>query len=136
MRTLYILFILIFIVSCEKPLELPPDPYKPLDIPKAWMKDVVDTSPSGYKVNTSELTTLKNNGEEFDYWKNCGVMMDLIVNKFNTPLVSGNKGGSYLQVTTGDFNNDGWIDVFNPGAGKVNGLPTDYFNWFIWCWFN
>lgn len=132
MRTLYFLFLLIFFVSCEEPLELPKDPYKPMDIPQAFMKDVVNVSPDGYKVNTSELTTLKNNGEEFDYWKNCGVMMDLIVNKFNTPLVSGNKGGSYLQVTTGDFNNDGWIDVFNPGAGKVNGLPTDYFNWFIW----
>jgi hypothetical protein len=132
MRTFYILFILIFIVSCEKPLELPPDPYKPLDIPQALMKDVVNTSPSGYKVNTSLLSEMKIKGKEDDYWKNCGVPVDLIVNKFNPTLVSGFFGGSYLQATTGDFNNDGWIDVFNPGAGLVNGKPTDYFSWFLW----
>jgi hypothetical protein len=132
MRTLYILFILIFIVSCEKPLGLPPDPYKPLDIPEALMKDVVNTSPSGYKVNTSLLSEMKIKGKEDDYWKNCGVPVDLIVNKFNISVPNAIVGFSYNQVTTGDFNNDGWIDVFNSGIGLYNGKPTDYFNWFIW----
>ena len=132
MRILILLPVLFILSSCEKPLELPEDPYRSLDIPEARMKDVTNPTPLGYKVNKSQLSELKSKGKENDYWKNCGVPVDLIVNKFNPALVSGFFGGSYLQVTTGDFNNDGWIDVFNPGAGMVNGKPTDYFSWFIW----
>ena len=86
----------------------------------------------GYRVNIPLLTEMKSKRKEDDYWKNCGVPVDLIVNKFNPALVNGFFGCSNLQITTGDFNNDGWIDLFNPGAGLVNGKPSDYFSWFLW----
>jgi hypothetical protein len=36
------------------------------------------------------------------------------------------------QLTVGDFNHDGWIDIFNPGTGSYGGVPTDNFTWLIW----
>jgi hypothetical protein len=86
----------------------------------------------GYKVNKPLLSEMKSKSKEDDYWKNCGVPVDLIMNKFNINVPYAIVGFSYLQVTTGDFNNDGWIDVFNSGIGLYGGKPTDYFNWFLW----
>lgn len=72
----------------------------------------------GYKVPSN----LKNLGA--NYWKrNTPIMKDLIIQTFQKPLIfsqianqqnciQGGWGGS----TCGDFNNDGWIDVFTPGG--------------------
>jgi hypothetical protein len=52
-----------------------------------------------------------------DYWKNNLVLPDLITVTFQTPLGNRLRYGTFLlSTTTGDFNNDGYIDVFNGGA--------------------
>lgn len=48
------------------------------------------------------------------YWRNVALQHDLVVNVFQNPY-QGQIGGALLQITCGDFNNDGWVDVFNPG---------------------
>lgn len=62
----------------------------------------------GYKVdpNAKKLGT--------EYWTNVKIQPDLIVNIFKEPL-PGHIGASLSGTTCGDFNNDGWVDVFNPG---------------------
>ena len=77
----------------------------------------------GYKVdaNAKQLGT--------DYWTNTKVQSDLITNIFQNPL-PGHIGGALCQVTCGDFNNDGWIDVFNPGW-SYNG-PRYGVSFLIW----
>jgi len=65
----------------------------------------------GYKVdpNTKQLGS--------NYWKNNVVLPDLVTIAFQTPLGNRNRYGTFLMgLTTGDFNNDGYIDVFNGGA--------------------
>lgn len=81
----------------------------------------------GYKVDVA----LKAK-DEINYWRDCGVMWDVIVNKFNI-RPNGQTGSNFIpQTITGDFNNDGWIDVFNSGTGSFNGVPVDYTQWLIW----
>jgi hypothetical protein len=62
----------------------------------------------GYKVdpNARKLGT--------DYWTSLSLQLDLIINVFQNPY-PGQIGGALLQIVCGDFNNDGWVDVFNPG---------------------
>ena len=77
----------------------------------------------GYKVDLATLALSKQQNFGRDYWRNSGVMMDLIIDVFQKPLAS-NKfaveqnfwGGALQAITTGDFNNDGWVDVFNAGG--------------------
>jgi hypothetical protein len=86
----------------------------------------------GYKVDPIALTLSKQQNFGRDYWRNSGVMMDLIINVFQKPLPT-NKfaveqnfwGGALQAITTGDFNNDGWIDVFNAG-GAYNGVGSSF----------
>ena len=79
--------------------------------------DSLRTNFKGYKVPNN----VKSLGA--DYWKsNTPVMVDLVIQSFQKPLsfsqianqrdcIQGGWGGAIC----GDFNNDGWIDVFNPG---------------------
>jgi len=68
----------------------------------------------------------------FNYWhRGTGVMADLYIALFQKPLGTRNKYGTFLTgVTTGDFNNDGWVDVFNAGA-SFNGVQAN-FTFLIW----
>jgi hypothetical protein len=80
---------------------------------------------NGYRVNPNarELGT--------DYWENTEVMMDLIVVAFQKPYGSRKRYNTFLnQLCAGDFNNDGWIDVFNPGA-SFNGIQGSM-SFLIW----
>ena len=91
----------------------------------------------GYKVDQVALALSKQKDFGRSYWRSNGVMMDLIIHVFQKPLatnsfaVSQNFWGGALQaITTGDFNNDGYIDVFNAGgayAGNGSG-----FSFLIW----
>jgi len=80
----------------------------------------------GYKVasNTRQLG--------FDYWyHNNVVMSDIFVNVFQKPLGTRTKYGTFFTgIVNGDFNNDGWIDVFNAGT-SYNG-PQANFTFLIW----
>ena len=81
----------------------------------------------GYKVNIS-----LRQKDEINYWRDCGVMWDIIIDKFNI-LPNGQVKSCFMaQTITGDFNNDGYIDVFNPGTGSYQGIPADYTQWLIW----
>jgi hypothetical protein len=68
----------------------------------------------------------------FEYWYHgTGVMPDLITEVFQTPYGGRTKYGTFFNgVVCGDFNNDGWIDVFNAGA-SYNGVqaPFDFLIW-------
>jgi hypothetical protein len=81
----------------------------------------------GYKVDLIEKA--KN---EVNYWRDCGVVWDIIAFKFLVNLKGGNWNGFLPQLITGDFNKDGWIDIFNPGVGTFNGVVNDKFQWLIW----
>jgi len=62
----------------------------------------------GYKVDPNARKLGK------EYWTNVKMQADLIANIFQNPL-PGHIGGALCQISCGDFNNDGWVDVFNPG---------------------
>jgi hypothetical protein len=68
----------------------------------------------------------------FNYWhRGTGVMADLFVALFQKPLGNRSKYGTFFTgVTTGDFNNDGWVDVFNAGA-SFNGAQAN-FTFLMW----
>ena len=81
----------------------------------------------GYKVDLS----LKSK-DEINYWRDCGMMWDVIGNKYFV-RPNGTTGSNFMaQTITGDFNNDGDIDIFNPGTGSFEGKPVDYSQWLIW----
>lgn len=81
----------------------------------------------GYRVNTA----LKQK-DEINYWRDCGVMWDIIVRNFNI-LPNGQVNSNFIvQTIPGDFNNDGYIDIFNPGTGSYAGVPVDNAQWLIW----
>ena len=91
----------------------------------------------GYKVDQVALALSKQKNFGRDYWRNSGLMMDLIINVFQKPLAT-NKfaveqnfwGGALQAITTGDFNNDGWIDVFNAGGAYAgNGSSFAFLMW-------
>ena len=91
----------------------------------------------GYKVDQVALALSKQKNFGRDYWRNSGLMMDLIISVFQKPLAT-NKfaveqnfwGGALQAITTGDFNNDGWIDVFNAGGAYAgNGSSFAFLMW-------
>ena len=81
----------------------------------------------GYKVNIS-----LRQKDEINYWRDCGVMWDVIVRNFNI-LRNGQVNSNFMsQTIPGDFNNGGYIDIFNPGTGAYAGVPADNTQWLIW----
>lgn len=98
-------FFLIFTISCTKE-EIKPQPEQTI---------ITEDVTSGYKVSANAIS------EGQSYWENTGVPLDLIVDVFQRgtqPL----KDGVYAYASTtqalsaGDFNLDGYIDVFNAGT--------------------
>ena len=108
----YLFFLLsIVLVSCEKEITIIPiDPPSP-PVTKTY---------EGYKVNSNA----KQLGKE--YWlRGTGIPQDLIIQTFQNPLPLSNSfaykhnfiNAGWSQSVAGDFNLDGWVDVFTPGAG-------------------
>lgn len=86
---------------------------------------------TGYKVasNARQLGS--------DYWlRGTGVMADLIIQTFQNPLPNSNSyayqhnfiNTGWTSSTCGDFNNDGYIDVFTPGGGQYIGFSFLLYN--------
>ncbi len=112
----YLLFLLsIVLVSCEKEIVIPIVPPFP-PVTKTY---------EGYKVNSNA----KQLGKE--YWlRGTGVPNDLIIQTFQNPILNENSfaykhnfiNGGWGGSVAGDFNLDGWVDIFTPGADPFIGL--------------
>ncbi|MHA8095624.1 VCBS repeat-containing protein [Aquirufa antheringensis] len=70
--------------------------------------------------------------QEAQYWRDCGVVWDVIMKKFGKSPSNGEWNSFFPQIITGDFNKDGWIDIFNPGTGSFQGNVFDNLQWLIW----
>lgn len=71
----------------------------------------------GYKVDMSALAMSKLKDLGISYWNSTALMLDLMVLGFQKPYGNRIKYGTFLvALAAGDFNNDGFIDVFNGGA--------------------
>ena len=119
MKYPYVLFFL-FLISCQKDV-ITNDTILPI------VNSVKPTDEfKGYVVN------IKNKQDAVDYWKNNLVLPDLITVVFQKPSnVNNVRYGSFLlSLTTGDFNNDSCIDVFNGGAAYKGQLTNSTF--LIW----
>jgi hypothetical protein len=119
MKYTYVLFFL-FLISCQKDI-LTNDTTPPI---------INSTKPTdefkGYVVN------IKNKQDAIEYWKNNLVLPDLITVAFQKPFrVNNVRYGSFLlSLSTGDFNDDGYIDVFNGGTAYKGQLANSTF--LIW----
>lgn len=100
----YLLFLLsVVLISCEKSVVEPVVPKQPVLVENV-----------GYKVDQSR----KN---DKNYWlRETGVQTDLIIQAFQIPLKPSSINAGWWHSVTGDFNNDGWIDVFSAGACRDN----------------
>jgi hypothetical protein len=78
----------------------------------------------GYKVDTAALRISRENDRGKSYWKNVGIPGDLIVDLFQSKI------GFFQGIAFGDFNTDGWIDIFNAGSRYEKTLSISTF--LIW----
>lgn len=110
----YYYIILLSIVACTK---------KDVTLPVSPPIAKIDTIPAqpiieGYKVSSNARTLGTS------YWKTgTGVPIDLIIQTFQKVLPYSQIAnqhnfiqGGWGAATCGDFNNDGWVDVFTPGS--------------------
>jgi hypothetical protein len=130
MRYFFYLSIL-FLVSCKKEIT-------EKIIPQSTTAVIVDTTkqpttPSfdGYRVDENAI-----NKYGAKYWyRMTPVMMDLVIQTFQTPNNVPNCypcqknfiNAGWAQAITGDFNNDGYIDVFTWGA--YPGINSSFLLW-------
>jgi hypothetical protein len=111
----------VFIIGCSK--EDIPTPIQPTPVENT-------NEFKGYKV----ATNAKQLGTE--YWENTNVLSDLMIGVFQKnyevfPLPQGDAYCVWTQaICNGDFNNDGYIDVFNAGTA-YNGKKANL-SFLIW----
>ena len=93
----------------------------------------------GYKVDKNALAVSRQKDFGKSYWENLPVPADLFVGAFQkgVKVLTGPFGnGKYeysstlFAITSGDFNNDGWVDIFNAG-GACRGMAA-YLSFLIW----
>ena len=111
---IFCLLSVMFLFSCQKEVNEPTTPFVNT-IPK------VDTTTtfSGYKVSPYAKQLGKR------YWENTNVMSDLFTVHYKNLPPGYNRYGLFLmQLACGDFNNDGYIDIFDGGVSyngpKIN----------------
>lgn len=117
MIRIFSLISILFLFSCQKEVVEPTPPKSPT------INVVVktDTVPkfTGYKVSPNARQLGK------EYWWNTNVMPDLYTVYYKNLPTGYNKYGLFLtQLACGDFNNDGYIDIFDGGVSyngpKIN----------------
>ena len=114
----YLLFLFLF--SCKK------DVITTVVVPPientVIKKDTVNVF-TGYKVNSNAKQLGRN------YWENITITSELMLSVFQMPILT-NTEIETESVSFGDFNLDGYIDIFNAG-GSHNG-PFTGFAFLIW----
>jgi hypothetical protein len=122
--TYYLLLALLGLGSCSKE-EI--DPVIPSRKPQLLHQGRESFDFSGYRVDPSLKT-------DRTYWSQVPILTDIITYRFNKNIdpLNPDWNGFTTQQIAGDFNLDGWMDVFNPGSGRYNGKVVDYFSWWIW----
>ena len=113
MKNIYYLLFL-FLFSCKK------------DVITTVNISTISNVFTGYKVNPNAKQLGRN------YWENIPIPADLMLSVFQTSLKS-NTGHTEIEteaISFGDFNLDGYIDIFNAG-GSHNG-PYTGFTFLIW----
>lgn len=119
----YILFLLF--VSCNKDVDT-------IQLVKSGTNNIDTTKITASSVFNGYVVSPNAKQLGSDYWKNNNVLSDLMVISFQTPINNGNRYGTFLMgLTTGDFNNDGYIDVFNAGT-FFQGQQQAYSTFLIW----
>lgn len=119
----YLLLIILF--SCKK--EVVTKIESPVIIKKDTVIKVTDTVPifKGYIVSPNARSLGKA------YWENTQVMSDLVtVSSKNLPSGYSRYGLFLNQLACGDFNDDGYIDVFDGGV-SFNGPKINY-SFLLW----
>ena len=122
----YFQFLLIFILtSCSK--QVTPTVQNKVIPPSS--PNVIINNPEnifkGYKVDANA----RQLGSEYWYHNN-PVLSDVMVGQFQSNIDGGKYKWWFQAVVCGDFNNDGWIDVFNSGS-SYNG-PKANFSFLLW----
>jgi hypothetical protein len=114
MKYFYLLLSLV-VISCQKEITTNQLVSSKIDSHKSTSPPTDSTKSTG---EFKGYVVDKNNRQIGpDYWKNNSVLPDLITVTFQTPLGNRKRYGTFLlSLTTGDFNNDGYIDVFNGGT--------------------
>jgi hypothetical protein len=103
-----------FLFSCQKETLEPTKPFV-----ETYLKIDTTSTFNGYKVSSNAKQLGKS------YWENTNVMSDLFtINYKNLPDGFNRYGLFLLQLACGDFNNDGYIDIFDGGVSyngpKIN----------------
>lgn len=100
--------ILILFISCTKEIDIDTRIQNKIEVPQL-----------GYKID-------KNTN-----WNNTKLPHDLVVASFQNGVTPNeNFLGFFYPMTTGDFNNDGWLDLFNSGSSNTNGcIPYSFLIW-------
>ena len=109
MKKLIPIFIL-FLISCRKEIFVDN---------QLVINNIVVKLDTGYRINYTELEISKKKDFGKSYWKNVAVPKDVLVSIFESPI------GFLAQIACGDFNNDGYIDIFNAGISTPP-FPKEY----------
>ena len=78
----------------------------------------------GYSIDSVELKKSINKDHGITYWRNTQVIPDLIGVLFATPPPRFKHLGNGSWNICGDFNKDGWIDLYSGGSGDT----TDFYS--------
>jgi hypothetical protein len=118
-KVLYIILLISFF-SCSKE-DIPTPSKEVIVVPP---KEVVEQF-GGYKVNTTLLNQSRSKDFGKGYWKNTTIIPDIIAYAFQKPKEKTFLSQGLMGLVCGDFNNDGWIDVYNLGAKTKTGAQEN-----------